>query len=329
VNGGDGGGGGVMWCRHVASIVVVDRRLLHSSTVMRRSFVLVLALATAAPPALAETKAPAPAKEKAKKASLPPFRLVRILPETHQALLLDKTRGKHVLVDAGEQVGGYEVVEIDADMVVLARPGDAREFVLVAGAATPTARLADPYAMPDAAAPETAPASKTKLPNGNLIDPYAGILDPYGNDGVQEVQAPPGQRASEEPPKPPAPSGAKKTSPTKVETPAPAAIEPPRTAFSVSRKELDSALSDFSKIGKQVTMSIVDGGVAMKRVAPDSFFHAMGLRDGDLVRKVDGTALKSLDDAARVYARLGKAKRFEVSIDRAGEPLTLRYTITK
>jgi type II secretory pathway component PulC len=307
-----------MWSRQFASIVVVDRRLLQSSTVMRRSLLLVLALAAAAPPALAETKAPAK-PEKAKKASLPPFRLVRILPETHQALLLDKTRGKHVLVDAGEEIGGYEVVEIDVDMVVLARPGDAREFVLVAGEATPTARLADPYAMPEAAAP--APAA----PTTKLLDPYAGILDPYGSDGVQEVQAPPGQRASEEPPKPPP----KTTSPTKVETPAPAAIEPPKTAFSVSRKELDAALSDFSKIGKQVTMSLVDGGVAMKRVAPDSFFHAMGLRDGDLVKKVDGTAIKSLDDAARVYARLGKAKRFEVTLDRAGEPVTLRYTITK
>ena len=55
----------------------------------------------------------------------------------------------------------------------------------------------------------------------------------------------------------------------------------------------------------------------------------MGLRDGDLVKKVDGTAIKGLDDAAAVYARLGKAKKFSVELERDGAPLTLRYQITK
>lgn len=256
-------------------------------------------------PATGEAKAPR------SRAAAPPYRLVRVMPDTHQALLFDKKRGTHVLVDAGDAVGGFEVAEVGVDHVVLARAGDTREYVLVAGEATVTTRLADPYPIPD---PAPAPGSP-------LLDPYpAGVLDPYGGDGVREVQAPKGQRASEAPPPPPAPV---------AKAPEPAAPADARTEITVSRARLDAALSDFARIEREVTMNLVSAGVALQRVAKGSFFHEMGLRDGDIVRKVDGTLIRSLDDAAIVYARLAKATRFQVDVQRGGKPVTLRYTITK
>jgi type II secretory pathway component PulC len=283
---------------------------------MRRLFgllVAIAALAAPASPAFSEA-ADAPAKTKKAKAKLPPYRLIRVLPETHQALLLDKKRGKHVVVDVGEEVGGYEVMEIDDESVVLSRGGDLREYVLVAGEARPTERLADPYPIPDPVATIS-----------GLLDPYpADVLDPYGTQGAREVQAPDGQRASDEPP-PPRPE-------PKVAEPSPvveAPKEPPKTSFTVHRKQLDAGLSDFSRIEKEVTMTLAAGGVRLDKVTQESFFFEMGLRDGDLVKKVDGTAIKGLDDAAAVYARLGKAKKFSVEIERGGAPLTLKYQITK
>jgi hypothetical protein len=283
----------------------------------------------------------------------PPYRLIRILPETHQALLLDRNRGRHVLVDAGDALGGFEVIEVGGDHVVLARPGDAREFVLVAGEAAPTSRLADPYPIP-------APAH----PASPLLDPYPpGVLDPYGSEGVRETRAPvadvretrapAGQRASEAPPAiaggppvgappvaaPPAPApaappgGAPPTPPAAPPaaappTPArPAGAPPPPTPVTVSRAELNAGLGDFARIGRDVTMSTSRAGVKLERVAPGSFFHTMGLRDGDLVKQVDGTPIRGLDDAARVYARLGKLTRLTVEVERAGAPVTLRYEI--
>jgi len=279
------------------------------------------ALTASAVPALAEAAPADPpastreARPKAK-AKSPPYRLIRILPETGQALLLDKKRGKHVVVDVGETVGGYEVTEIDDDHVVLARGGDAREFVLVAGEAAPTSRLTDPYPIPAPAA-SGAPS---------LLDPYpADVLDPYGSNGVREVAAPSGQRASDEPPPPRAEPPRALPEPIVPATPA----APPPTSFTVARARLDAALSDFSKIGREVQMTTSSRGVLVKKVAKESFFHEMGLRDGDLVTKVDGTAIQGLDDAAVVYARLGKAKKFSVEVERAGAPLTLRYQITK
>ena len=48
-----------------------------------------------------------------------PLRVVRILPETHQALLFDKNRATHVLADIGSTIDGYRVEGIDDDEVTL------------------------------------------------------------------------------------------------------------------------------------------------------------------------------------------------------------------
>jgi hypothetical protein len=263
----------------------------------------------------AEPKREAKPAATKKKLKAPAYRLIRILPETNQALLLDKKRGKHVVVDVGESVGGFEVTEIDEDSVVLARPGESREYVLVAGEA-PAARLADPYPIPDPA--PTAPASP-------LLDPYADVLDPYGSEGTHEVQAPEGQRASEEPPPPPPVRETVQPEPSPEPPPPP----PPPTSFTVKRGDLDDALSDFGAIEKAVDMALVDGAVELRRVEASSFFHRMGLRAGDRVLKVHGKVIRSLDDAAAVYARLAKAKKFTVEIERGGVALTLSYKITK
>jgi type II secretory pathway component PulC len=284
-------------------------------------FGLLLSLPVFPTGARAEAGGDVPAKRaKSKAKSLPPYRLVRILPETNQALLLDKKRGKHVLVDVGDAIGAYQVIEIEADQVVLGRDNDTREYVLVAGEATPTTRLSDPYPIP------------TPSPTGDgaaLLDPYpAGVLDPYGTEGVREVQAPADQRAKPD-------SEAKPDSATKppdtttdvVKLPDPEPAAP--TSFTVVRKEMSKALSDFAQIAKDLQMTAGADGVAIQTVSRTSFFYKMGLRDGDLIKKVDGTAIHDMDDAATVYARLGKLKKLAVEIVRDGAPVTLRYQITK
>jgi hypothetical protein len=59
-----------------------------------------------------------------------PLRLVRMLPETHQALLFDRQRGTHVLAEIGGTVNGFKVADIDDDEVTL--EGAAGEVVLTA-----------------------------------------------------------------------------------------------------------------------------------------------------------------------------------------------------
>lgn len=128
----------------------------------------------------AKTPDPQPVTSRAKM----PLRVVRILPESHQALLFDKNRGTHVLADVGGTVAGYEVVEIEDDEVTLYANG--REFVLAAPADLPApAPVSRPTRAP------ARPAVKADVP----MDPYSeagqnadgGPQDPYAEQPVRAV----------------------------------------------------------------------------------------------------------------------------------------------
>ncbi|MBA3456444.1 MAG: PDZ domain-containing protein [Deltaproteobacteria bacterium] len=104
------------------------------------------------------------------------LRVVKVMTESHQALLFDKNRGKHVVADVGSVIGGYTVMEIEEDEVTLSSGG--REVVLAAPEPT-WRRPADTQAVAVAVAP---------------ADPYAGpaIEAPAvaGEDGVRVAAAP-------------------------------------------------------------------------------------------------------------------------------------------
>src|SRR5215217_5375981 len=92
----------------------------------------VLALAVFAPIARAgDANPPAPVRTMAEPArSRIALRLVRVMPESHQALLFDRARATYLLVEVGGTAGGYEVEDIDDEQVTL-RSGD-KQIVLVA-----------------------------------------------------------------------------------------------------------------------------------------------------------------------------------------------------
>lgn len=60
------------------------------------------------------------------------LRVSEVFPESRQALVIDVATGKRVLVNEGDRVGAYQVIEI-GDGEVVVRSG-ARELVLVASA---------------------------------------------------------------------------------------------------------------------------------------------------------------------------------------------------
>lgn len=158
----------------------------------------------------ADRAAEAPVRQKV------PLRVVRILPETNQALVYDRSSGgTHLLVTIGEKIGSYTVEAIDEDAVTLSDSG--RQIVLAAPERpwrrrSPEARRpadlaraprgeepapADPYAgsavpvsSPSAATPGPAPADPYAVEIREVTAPSAaaplasapgaaGLVDPY------------------------------------------------------------------------------------------------------------------------------------------------------
>jgi 2-oxoglutarate dehydrogenase E2 component (dihydrolipoamide succinyltransferase) len=152
-----------------------------------------------------EAKAPDPQPVSSR--SKMPLRVVRVLAESHQALLYDKIRGTHVLAEVGGTVGGYEVVEIADDEVTLYANG--REFVLAAPAELPAPKPTRAPAKAKVTAPMDPYQDAGQNADGGPQDPYAETpvravsaapvitSDPYADPAVRSVSASPdaGQNA--------------------------------------------------------------------------------------------------------------------------------------
>jgi hypothetical protein len=132
-------------------------------------------------------------------------------------------------------------------------------------------------------------------------------------------------------------------SPTIV-TPAPAPVAKPKPAavaddatvpHKLTRQELNRELGDFDRLGAAVDVAIAPGGgFRLTRVDRASWPYRMGLRQGDVIRSVAGERVASIEDAARVYARLRSSKAFAIEVDRPmdgvvddGDPPTTRVVL--
>ena len=299
-----------------------------------------LFVALAGPLARADDARPAlPAPTAAAKPARVSLRVVRVMPESHEALLFDRDHNKHVIAEIGTIIGDYQVTDIADDEVTLASHGN--EIVLAAPershrrhddaddtAAKPTkpvpAGPVDPYAPPAGAAP---------------ADPYADApirvveapVDPYADAPIRVVEAPDATPAApvrvvEAPASPSAPAAPTPTpAPTVVTVPAALVSDDP--ALALTRPELTAALGDFTKLTAGIRASFGPTGVRVDSVVAGSLFARAGLRAGDVITAVDGQPLRTLDDAADLYARASSARNLTISVLRSGKPASLHVTI--
>jgi hypothetical protein len=172
--------------------------------------------------------------------------------------------------------------------------------------------------------------------------------DPYGDPGIAAFAAAVGA----EPPAPgpatattkgaqPAKKGKAKAAPapapdtasalaaaaTGDEVPGPAAARPaaavaPGTKV-IARAELDAALADFTRTAGTFHATFTADGLRLDSISEGSLLAKAGLRRGDIVTYVDGRPLRSLDDAAGLYARAGSLRATTVQVAREGKLVTL------
>lgn len=207
----------------------------------------------------------------------------------------------------------------------------------------------DPYASPAPYAP-AAPAPAFFSPDD--LPPAPGPMDPYAAPAAPAAPAPvapslpssllesrvkPTPRASAEPRKsvePGAPVAANDTARV-TSMPRPVIQSQGEAAslrdeqHSLSRKEFDAAISDFDALGRDMRVTQTADGVRVDEVAPGALAYRMGVRAGDVVLDIDGKKLRSMNDAAAIYARLMDAEKFAVKVRRGTGIITLRYQFTR
>ena len=225
------------------------------------------------------------------------------------------------------------------------------------GAASSTPAVLDPYAGEAASAP-AAPgavldpyagkAVSAPAAPGAVLDPYAGkavsvpaaapadVLDPYADRPPSPAHGPVAPTGAVIDPyaKPPAPasSGAPiLLDPYRIKPAAKPAAKPAGQAperIQLRRDDLDRALADFGALARQAQIEpAAGGGIRLLEVAGGSLFARVGLKKGDVVRRVAGHELSSVDAAAAAYADLLARSRATVELERAGHSLAIEIQL--
>ena len=135
-----------------------------------------------------------------------------------------------------------------------------------------------------------------------------------------------------------APPGERRTTDPATTTAAASASAPERIrrtgadAFIVDRRELEGATSNMSGLMTQLraVAEIADGhpaGFRLFQIKEDSVFRRLGIQDGDVVQRVNGTLVSDPASLLAFLERLRSEPRVAVDIVRGGTARTLVYDL--
>ena len=98
--------------------------------------------------------------------------------------------------------------------------------------------------------------------------------------------------------------------------------------YSISRKELDDALKDPNQLGYLGQIGVPPGGGVRMDAAPAGSLAAkLGLQSGDIIRKVNGQAVASTGDLARLYQQFATTSLIQAEVQRGTATVQLSYAI--
>jgi general secretion pathway protein C len=120
--------------------------------------------------------------------------------------------------------------------------------------------------------------------------------------------------------------------PTEVPAPAARIRRTGTDAFIVDRRELDGVVDNMSGLMTQLraVAEVTEGrpsGFRLFQIKEDSIFHRLGLQDGDVVQRVNGTVVSDPTSLLTFLGRLRSEPRVAVDIVRDGGTRTLVYDL--
>jgi hypothetical protein len=251
-----------------------------------------------------------------------------------QALAWDSGTGEYRILRAGDAFEGGRVTSFRGQRMLLAQAGG----LVVLKFVWPPRRaraFAAPQRMPVIAVPPSATAAAPAAPVTPLPGAPAAPAAPAVPLVAPSVPAPP-LAPIPALPAPAAPPAALPPAQLAPPAAAPPTYAPPQGAPRadagrtrvIERTKLDAELRDFSSLASQVSVTpAVKGGFLVTRVSAKTFVGGLGLRVGDVIKRLDEIALDSFDDAAKAYAHVQVVQQFTLTVERNGRPVALKYTV--
>jgi general secretion pathway protein C len=100
----------------------------------------------------------------------------------------------------------------------------------------------------------------------------------------------------------------------------------------IPRAELNQQLGNFPKLLSQARViprfgQGGNGGYMITNIVPGSLYAQAGLKNGDVIQRVNGTAVKTPQQAMAMYRTLQNASSIDLAIVRGGRPQQIHYDI--
>ena len=103
--------------------------------------------------------------------------------------------------------------------------------------------------------------------------------------------------------------------------------------YAVDQSVLDEAMNNFEMLAAQVRAYPHKGpdgqidGYRLSSIKPTSLYARLGIKNGDIVHAVNGTALTSAEGALSAYQALKNERGFNFEITRKNQKQTLEYEV--
>ncbi|MBK9293375.1 MAG: general secretion pathway protein GspC [Oligoflexia bacterium] len=109
-------------------------------------------------------------------------------------------------------------------------------------------------------------------------------------------------------------------------------MEEGENTFGITRSDLETQMANLPELLTQArgVPNIVGGrinGFKITEIVPNSLFAKLGVKDGDVLKEVDGEKLDSPAKAMELYNSLRTKNKINISGERNGKPFTMTYNI--
>ncbi|PTL78500.1 type II secretion system protein GspC [Vitiosangium sp. GDMCC 1.1324] len=103
-------------------------------------------------------------------------------------------------------------------------------------------------------------------------------------------------------------------------------------SYEISRKDLDIAIANPNELMMQarVIPAIRDGvaqGFKMFSIRSGSLYSQIGLQNGDVLQRINGLSLDSVERGLEAYQKMRESPRLELDVERNGQPVRLTYSV--
>jgi general secretion pathway protein C len=102
--------------------------------------------------------------------------------------------------------------------------------------------------------------------------------------------------------------------------------------YEIDSKDIKAAMDNMEQLASaaRIVPSFENGnpvGFKVFRIKPDSFYNKLGIRNGDVISKINGFEINSTEKALQMYQILRTEKNISLDITRRGQKMTMEYTI--